>query len=243
MLPRVARVARGQPPLFRSAAAAAVVAAAWATARWYLLPQQPETQVAPLVQAVVAAVVARGGRRLWLAAQAETAVRPTATAAAAAAVVAAAPGKGKGRMAPEVRASPALFELNGRYKMWIVSKNDEIEILANNPDQNIFDVLREKNPGAEIYRSKKPCINEVNALIFAATMQEGDLIEVEEPAADENGEPIMGEDGSPIINRYETRGPGKAVSSQNKARMGDDALIVETKEGAEIARFELEQIQ
>ena len=127
--------------------------------------------------------------------------------------------------------------------MWIVKKNDDIEILANNPDQYILPALKEQKPGAAYFRSKKPCINDVNALIFAVTVQEGDLIEMEESMTDENGEPIMDDDGNPAINRFQVRGPGKVIPNENKALVGDGVLIVETKEGEELARFEVEEVQ
>lgn len=127
--------------------------------------------------------------------------------------------------------------------MWIVQKNGEIEILANNPEQYILPALKEQHPGGAYFRSKKPCINAVNALIFAVTMQDGDLIDMEETATDENGEPIMDDEGNPVINRYQVRGPGKMIPNENKARLGDGVLIVETKEDEELARFEVEEVQ
>lgn len=126
--------------------------------------------------------------------------------------------------------------------MWIVQKNGDIEILANNPEQYILPALKEQHPGAAYFRSKKPCINEVNALIFAVTVEDGELMEIEEPATDKNGNPILDDDGNPVVNRYEVRGPGKVISSGNKARLGDNVLVVETKEGEEIARFDLEVV-
>lgn len=127
--------------------------------------------------------------------------------------------------------------------MWLVVKNSEIEILANNPDQYILPALKEQHPGAAYFRSKKPCINDVNALIFAVTVQDGDLIDMEEPATDENGEPIIGDDGNPVINRFQVGGPGKVIPNENKARLGDGVLIVETKEGEELARFDVEEVK
>jgi hypothetical protein len=127
--------------------------------------------------------------------------------------------------------------------MWIVKNNDDLQIFANSPGDDIFLTLKKNHPGAAYFRSKKPCINDVNALIFAATVQEGDLIDVEEPATNENGEPIMDEEGNPVINRFQVRGPGKVIPNENKARLGEGVLIVETKEGTELARFEAEEVK
>lgn len=126
--------------------------------------------------------------------------------------------------------------------MWIVEKNGKIEILANNPDQYILPLLKKQHPGSKFYRSTEPCINAVNALIFAVTIGPDEIIEIEEAAKDENGNPILDENGNKIIYRNETRKAGKVISDENKARLTDGVLIVETKEGVEIARFDLEVV-
>jgi hypothetical protein len=127
--------------------------------------------------------------------------------------------------------------------MWIAAKNGNIQIFANNPDQYILSSLKKHHPDGFFFRSKEPCINEVNALLFAAAVTEGDLIDQEEPATSETGEPIMDDEGSPVINRYQVRGPGKVIPCENKARLADGVLIVETKNGDEIARFEVEEVK
>lgn len=127
--------------------------------------------------------------------------------------------------------------------MWIAEKDGEIKIYSNNPEQYILSTLKENHPGWAFYRSIKPCINEVNGLLFAVMVEPGDLIEVNEAVNDENGDPILDEHGDPIIDRRLIYGPSKVIPNENKPRLGEGVLIVEAKDGVEIARFDIEAVQ
>lgn len=126
--------------------------------------------------------------------------------------------------------------------MWIIENNSVLSLRSNSPFHNIIESLRSEFPLARILRSRLECINDVNALIFAETHVEGELLDVEETVLDEHGEPMLNDDGSQMVHTAQVRGPSTVTSAGNTYDLLDDTLVIRDKAGAELARFELEVV-
>lgn len=126
--------------------------------------------------------------------------------------------------------------------MWAIAAPGGTVIKANNPDDKIVKTLKSEYPGSQIFKSLKPCVNEVNKLLFAATVIPGDLIDVEQPVLDDQGVQLMDEDGNLVFAKVQTQGPSKTIPCQNTAAIENNALIVKNESGETIATFQLELI-
>jgi hypothetical protein len=124
--------------------------------------------------------------------------------------------------------------------MWIILDDAGVRIRSNQPEHDILDILREENPAARILRSKKPVINEVNALLFAVRHVPGEPIEVPVPVLDEQGEPVLDDAGNPQVEVQHIPGPPVSEPVGNTPHVDGDTLVVRNPDGLEVARFELE---
>lgn len=127
--------------------------------------------------------------------------------------------------------------------MWVVVKNENVQIFANDPDQNIFSALKEQFLDAQIFKSKKHCINEVNALIFQVKAIEGDDQEVKTAVVDDTGNQLIDENGEPVFIVQTVKGPSKTIELNNQPIVAEDNLIVLNEQQEQIGKFELIRVE
>lgn len=126
--------------------------------------------------------------------------------------------------------------------MWVIETAGAALLRANHPGHNILDVLRQEHPEARILRAPKPCINEVNELLFAVVHEPGEQQEVQVPVLNENGEPALDDEGNPKLETQQVPGPSVARSAGNAFRLEGKTLLIHDPQGQEIARFPLEVV-
>ncbi len=124
--------------------------------------------------------------------------------------------------------------------MWIIQDDAGVRVRSNHPEHDILGILRKENPAARILRSRKPIINEVNALLFALRHVPGEPIEMPVPVLDEQGEPVLDDDGNPKMDVAHVPGPPVSQLAGNTPHVEGDVLIIRDPDGQELARHDLE---